>query len=265
MNVKEFQKKLIQIVSVAKGAGNKISTEQVEKHFLADLLSKEQMEKVYEYLVSQKIQVAGYEKKVQQTITEEAETPSGASAADVNGQACVKKTNESFLSGEEESYLKKYRETLKQLPPAGEDMEILLAKAVAGEEAARQKVIEHYMPVVVEIAVEMHQEQVPLADTISEGNVHLIMAVNRLVRTEGADALIKKGIRDGIQYMLEEQTEQKRQDNSMVDKVSRLEAAIKDLTDGDDDLEFSIDELSVFLDMSREEIEDILRLVGEDK
>ena len=38
---------------------------------------------------------------------------------------------------------------------------------------------------------------------------------------------------------------------------------MKDLTDGDDDLEFSVDELSVFLDMPKEEIEDVLRLVGE--
>ena len=49
----------------------------------------------------------------------------------------------------------------------------------------------------------------------------------------------------------------------MVDKVTRLEQAVKDLTDGDEDLEFSVDELSLFLDMPKEEIEDVLRLTGE--
>ena len=63
--------------------------------------------------------------------------------------------------------------------------------------------------------------------------------------------------------MIEEQTEQKRRDDTMVDKVARLEKAVKDLTDGDEDLEFSVDELSLFLDMPKEEIEDVLRLVGE--
>ncbi len=250
MDIREFQKKLMEIVSIAKSAGNKVSTEQVEKLFFADTLSEEQMDKVYEYLTSQKIQVAGYKTKAKQ-LTEEPKKESQA--------AKVK------LSGEEESYLRKYQETLSQLPAPKEDRKVLLERAVAGEEMARQRVIEQYMPVVVDIALELHQEQVPLADTISEGNVHLIMAVNRLTEVKDADVLIKKGIREGITYMLEEQTEQKRQDHSMVDKVSRLEAAIKELTDGDESLEFSVDELSIFLDMSREEIEDILRLTGEDK
>ena len=50
----------------------------------------------------------------------------------------------------------------------------------------------------------------------------------------------------------------------MVNKVNRLKDAIEDLSDGEK-MDFSVAELSAYLDMSVEEIEDILRLTGDDK
>lgn len=248
MDIKEFQKKLIQIVEEGKAGGNCISTSRVEEVFREDELSEEQLEKVYEYLNIQKIQLTGRK--------EEADRPQQENFNYVSYQAAP-------LSEEEKSYLRKYQETLKQLSKSTEPIEGLIRKAQKGDADALQKAVEFYMPLVVDIAVELHHAQIPLADTIAEGNVHLMMALNRVESTEHVDFQIKKGIRDGILYMIEEQTEQKRRDDTMVDKVTRLEKAVKDLTDGDDDVEFSVDELSIFLDMPREEIEDVLRLVGE--
>ena len=52
-------------------------------------------------------------------------------------------------------------------------------------------------------------------------------------------------------------------DNTVVNKVNRLNDAIEELSDGDD-MDFSVAELSAYLDMSVEEIEDILRIAGEE-
>ena len=64
--------------------------------------------------------------------------------------------------------------------------------------------------------------------------------------------------------MVREQEEQKWRDDCLVNRVEKLEAAVRNLTEEAGD-KFSVEELSAFLDMSVEEIQDILKLTGEDK
>ena len=66
-----------------------------------------------------------------------------------------------------------------------------------------------------------------------------------------------------ISDFMEEHRVQKHKDNTVVNKVNRLKDAIEELSDGDD-MDFSVAELSAYLDMSVEEIEDILRIAGEE-
>lgn len=245
MEIRDFQRKLSETVALAKGLGNRISTGEIQRQFSAEGLSQEQLEKVYAYLKSQKIEVFGWQ---EQEKSEEEQAPVRAIP----------------LNAEEEAYVRSYLASLPDGVAAQEELDQLLMRAVEKEPQAVERVVEHYLPMVVEIARELHSEQVLIADAISEGNIHLFMAVNRLTDIRDADAQLRAGIRAGILYMLEEESEQKRRDNSMVEKVARLEAAIKELTDEDERLEFSVDELSIFLDMPREEIEDILRLAGEE-
>ena len=57
------------------------------------------------------------------------------------------------------------------------------------------------------------------------------------------------------------------EDDYLVAKVEKLESAVRELTEGDDDesAKFSIEELAIILDMDVEEIRDVLRLTGDDK
>ena len=70
-------------------------------------------------------------------------------------------------------------------------------------------------------------------------------------------------VRETISDFMEEHRVQKHKDNTVVNKVNRLKDAIEELSDGDD-MDFSVAELSAYLDMSVEEIEDILRIAGEE-
>ena len=56
-------------------------------------------------------------------------------------------------------------------------------------------------------------------------------------------------------------------DVSLVAKVEKLDNAIRELTEDEEDgeLKFSVGELAVILDMDAEEIRDVLRLTGDDK
>ena len=67
----EFQGKLGWILEEAKRQDNRIRKEEIEKYFEDDHLSDEQMELVYDYLLSQKVAVSGYERKHGRILTEE--------------------------------------------------------------------------------------------------------------------------------------------------------------------------------------------------
>ena len=64
-----------------------------------------------------------------------------------------------------------------------------------------------------------------------------------------------------------EQTQKKFEDDYLVAKVEKLEAAVRELTEDDEDekSKFSVEELAIILDMDVEEIRDVLRLTGDDK
>ena len=82
-------------------------------------------------------------------------------------------------------------------------------------------------------------------------------------RAETAEQAIDAAVRETISDFMEEHRVQKHKDNTVVNKVNRLKDAIEELSDGDD-MDFSVAELSAYLDMSVEEIEDILRIAGEE-
>lgn len=144
------------------------------------------------------------------------------------------------LTEEELEYLGMYEADLKSM--RGED---LLTKL---------------LPEVVTIAKEMNHVDVFIGDLIQEGNMGLMAAISEGLEEELA---LFQAIRESIQLFLESQTEVKRQDQKMADKVNRLEEEIKKLTE-EMGRKITIDELSQMTELSEEEIEDILRIAGEE-
>ena len=74
-------------------------------------------------------------------------------------------------------------------------------------------------------------------------------------------------MRNGCLDAIEEQTQRKFEDDYLVAKVEKLEAAVRELTEDEEDesSKFSVEELAIILDMDEEEIRDVLRLTGDDK
>ena len=58
----QFQKKLVEMLSLCKEYGDEIERDEVEAFFEEEHLTEEQMNLVYEYLLSQKVLVKGYTK-----------------------------------------------------------------------------------------------------------------------------------------------------------------------------------------------------------
>lgn len=236
----EFLKKLNGLVAVAKGQGDQITIDEVRAYFADAALTEEQLELVFDYLLAQKVVVKGYIK-----MTEAAE-------------------EKVTYTEEEEAYLKEYLNDLEafQEEKAGEK-ESLFAKLIGGDASAKKRLTELYLKEVVEIAKEMYHPEIFFGDIIQEGNVGLILGLDMLADVATAHETIVNQVKQCIQMLIEEHAEVKSRDNKMVEKVTMLDESIKTLTE-ELGRKVTIDELAVYMGMTEEEIDDILRLMGED-
>ena len=240
MNEKaEFLEKLSGLLKLAKEQGSQITIEEVKAYFSENALTEEQTELVFDYLLSQKVAVKGY----------------------------VKMTSEEpqvEYTEEEKAYLLAYENDIKaiRLAKPGE-AEALIGQAVEGNESAKKRLTELYLGKVVEIAKELRRPEVFIGDLIQEGNLGLILGVEHITDAENADEVIVSQIRQSMQLLLEEQSELAGRDKKMVEKVQALDESITKLTE-ELGHKVTIDELAVYMGLEIEEIEDILRLAGEE-
>ncbi len=240
MDRAEFLKKLGDLVEKAKKQESQITIEEVKVFFEKEELTEEQMDLVFDYLLSQKIVVKGYLK-----INEDVE-------------------EKISLTADEEAYLEEYLEDLNAFKPEIDgERQALFAELANGNHNVRDRLIEIYLKEIVDIAKEMYHEAIFIGDMIQEGTVALIMGLELIQSAEGAHESMVEQIKAGMQALIEEQTELSNRDKKMVEKVNLLDESITNLTE-ELGRKVSIDELAVYMGMDEEEILDILKLTGEE-
>lgn len=222
----EFQEKLSGILIYAREQGNKITQEQAEQYFEEDNLSKEQMELVFDYLLSQEIVVNGYQKQ-KGTITE--------------GR---KEEEPHKPSKEEQVYLADYLASLNDTKMEDTKMQMYLIKAA-------------------ELAQELYHPEIFIGDMIQEGNVSLILALEQYRGKPDEEALVMEEVRARIQMVAESQAERKRRDQKIVEQVAKLDEQIKGLSE-EMGRKISVEEVADQMGMTEEQIADVLKLSGED-
>ena len=231
-----FAKTLEYIKSVAKDQNHIVSKEQVETAFAPLEFGPEQLEMVYDYLRKQKIGI------------EEAVDP------------------DTFLSEEDVDYLEEYLEELKYLPQASlGEREAITLSAMAGDKDAQNRLIELFLPQVVEIAKLYAGQGAYLEDLIGEGNVALAMGVSMLGALEHAseaEGMLAKMIMDGMEEYIGISMEQAKEDQKAMELVNKVSDAARELSE---DLRRKITpfELAKETDMDIEHIEEAIRLSGD--
>ena len=231
-----FAKTLEYIKSVAKDQNHIVSKEQVETAFAPLEFGPEQLEMVYDYLRKQKIGI------------EEAVDP------------------DAFLSEEDVDYLDAYLEELKYLPEATSgEREAITLSAMAGDKDAQSRLIELFLPQVVEIAKLYAGQGAYLEDLIGEGNVALAMGVSMLGALEHAseaEGMLAKMIMDGMEEYIGISMEQAKEDQKAMELVNKVSDAARELSE---DLRRKITpfELAKETDMDIEDIEEAIRLSGD--
>ncbi len=230
-----FGKTLEKVRKLSKEQGNCISEEQVKEAFAPLFLDDGQLEMVYEYLRQHKIGIG----------------------EPVN--------MDDYLSDEERNYLEMYLDDLKQLPEEKEGERLAVSiSAMAGEEAAKRRLTELYLPDVVEIAKLYTGQGVFLEDLIGEGNAALFQGTSLLgclERSEEVQGMLGKMIMDAMEDFIAENTENARIDKKAEEKVNAVMEKAKELSE---ELRRKVtpQELSEETGLSEKAIRDAMRISG---
>lgn len=250
MDIAKFQAKLEEVCALGEANGKKLEPVQVKEAFEGMELDKNQLLKVLQYLKLKGIVIEGLEgaeeKKEQEQPEKEVKVP---------------------LTPEEEAYLKEYLEGVEDAEKSSRNAEELFAALAGGDMMAQAELSQHYLAHAARMAAEMNCEEINIADLIQEANVSLLMALGEETEEEKNEKWLMGRIRAGIREAIEIQTQRKFEDDYLVAKVEKLESAVKELAEDEEDGEakFSIEELAIILDMDADEIRDVLRLTGDDK
>ncbi len=230
-----FAQTLEQVRTLAKEQGNCILESQVQGAFAELDLSGEQLQLVYDYLLKHKV--------------------------GINQPVNI----DDYLSDEEQNYLQDYLDELALLTPLSEgEKEAVTISAMAGDMDAQARLIEVFLPQVVEIAKLYTGMGVFLEDLIGEGNVALTMGVSMLgcvERPSEAQGMLAKMIMDAMEEYIAENADAQKADQRVADKVNKVRDKAKTLSE-DLHRKVTVEELAAETRMSEKYIREAIRFSG---
>ena len=231
----EFAKKLEVVRKLAKAQGNMLSKEQVEEAFGEIDITGVQLEPVFAYLKTKNIGIG---------------EPMNI---------------EEILTPEDKDYLTEYVESLKELPAFSDGEKRAYAmSAMAGESDGKLNMINLFLPQVVDIAKLYSGQGVLLEDLIGEGNVALATGVEMLgclEDPEEVDGMLGKMIMDAMEDYIAENTEAKKADMQVVDKVNNISDQAKELAESLQ-RKITVEELAEETGINEEEIREAIKFSG---
>ncbi|HBB61212.1 MAG: hypothetical protein MR581_03755 [Lachnospiraceae bacterium] len=264
MTPEEFQKKLQDIVELAKKQNQIISQEDVRTFFAKEHLNQEQLDLVFEFLQSRHIIVRGYHREPEKNAGVP-ETAEENSAGNADGESIPEK----FGTEQEQHYLEMYLDEIAAVRPLNEEeRQTLLERLRSKDPASKRRLTELMLSDIVKLAKQMRIPEVSLQDLIQEANLQLVLAVDMMdYRMTGSlkevhDRLLEDA-RQAMETMIEEQKDVHTRDRRMVEKVEEMKDAINVLKKKLGRKVY-LDEVADYLEITEEEAADILRLAGEE-
>lgn len=172
---------------------------------------------------------------------------------------------EEYLSEEEIDYLEDYLRQLGELPKVSEgEKEAITLSAMAGDSDAQNRLIQIFLPQVVEISRLYAGQGVFLEDLIGEGNVALTMGVTMLGALEHAaeaQGMLGKMIMDGMEDFIAENAEEAKKSRKMAERINKVADKANELAE-ELHRQITVEELIDETGMSRKAIEDAIRMSG---
>lgn len=198
-----FVKELSALVRLGKNQGNQLSSEQIKEAFVQSGIAEDKMPFIHEYLQKNQIRI------------DDEFDP------------------EEALSEDDRDFLGMFMEELEGLPAISDaEKEALIVRAIEDDLEAQQKLVEVYLPKVVEIAKLYVGQNVLLEDLIGEGNVALTAAVSMagcIDKAEDADGYIAKMIMDAMEVLISAESDEKEADAKILERVVQVADAAEEL------------------------------------
>ena len=258
-NIVKFEEKLKELLALGKKKKNILEIQEINEIFADMELEPEQMEKVFEYLEGQNIDVLRINGDVDDdddlevVITEEDEVD-------------VEKIDLSVPDGISiEDPVRMYLKEIGKVPLLSAEEEIELAKRMAeGDEDAKKRLAEANLRLVVSIAKRYVGRGMLFLDLIQEGNLGLIKAVEKFDYEKGFkfSTYATWWIRQAITRAIADQARTIRIPVHMVETINKLIRVSRQLLQ-ELGREPSPEEIAEELDMPVERVREILKISQE--
>ena len=233
---KEFAEILKLVTRTARENKNTISKEQIDLAFSELDLDEKQLNMVYDYLKSHKIGVG-----------EDADF-------------------DEDLSQEEKNYLDDYIESLTSLNKLNDgELEAVQMSAIAGDKDAQSRLIENYLPLVVDVARMYSEQGVFIEDLIGEGNVALTKGVTMLDAVgepKEVEAFLYKMMLDAMEKIIQENLTEDAGMQKVLTLVNEVADKAKELSD-DLRRKITVEELMEETGWEEDKIRDAIKFSGD--
>ncbi len=255
----KFEEKLKTLVALGKKKKNVLEVQEINEVFSDMPLEEEQMEKIYEYLESQNVDVL--------RITEDHDEP--VDDVDILLSEEVEDVEKIDLSVPDgisiEDPVRMYLKEIGKVPLLSAEEEIELAKRMSeGDEEAKKRLAEANLRLVVSIAKRYVGRGMLFLDLIQEGNLGLIKAVEKFDYQKGFkfSTYATWWIRQAITRAIADQARTIRIPVHMVETINKLIRVSRQLLQelGREPLP---EEIAKELDMPVERVREILKISQE--
>ena len=263
-----FLEKLGKLVEQGKAKSNSIGMTEINNAFMGDDLTTEQMEQIYAYMEANEIDVL---QEADENMIAEVEM---LLAADDDDDRFLKDDEEEDIDLDAidllegigtEDPVRMYLKEIGTVPllTADEEMELAMRKA-EGDEAAKDRLIEANLRLVVSIAKRYTGRGMSFLDLVQEGNMGLIKGVEKFDYTKGykLSTYATWWIRQSVTRALADQARTIRVPVHMVETINKMSKMQRKLT-----LELgyepSVSELSEALEMSEDKVMEIMQIARE--
>ena len=255
MEKDDFLKKLEKLVELAKGKHNTLDAGEINDFFAGDSLSPEQMDHIYSYLENRNIDVVP-------ELDEKMLSEESALLDDLDLDLDL--DDDSFMKDTEDP-VRMYLKEIGTVPLLTADEELQLAQRKAeGDEAAKERLIEANLRLVVSIAKRYTGRGMSFLDLVQEGNLGLIKGVEKFDYTKGykLSTYATWWIRQSVTRALADQARTIRVPVHMVETINKMSKMQRKLT-----LELgyepSVTELAEALDMTEDKVMEIMQIARE--
>lgn len=277
-NQSKFLEMLQEIKEIAGSQQNRLTKEEIRKYLGEEGLSEEKMQAVYHYLGENHITVEGYEfvpdkqMELKKEIGQKNQNAASKKAGKATGSRSESSKMVDLKENRRETNMKLYRMEIAKFHRRLEEEEEMILSFLQGDDSIKSAIIENYLQRVVELAGKYKKRKVAMDEIIAEGNVGLMIGM-QIVEQNREEYILKDGgldsekffgtlnmeITHAMESYIDEMTASEDWENAVLAKTNLLHEATKYMAEEMGRVP-TIDELSEYTKISRDEIKDIMGL-----